>query len=246
MSLPSAARSLLAASLLLAAPATLAQTPPAAPLPGHPRVVRVSGTGEVKATPDEVFIDLAVEALAATAKASGEQNAQKMEKVLAALVASGLARKELQTRAYSVYPEYAPTDGNQKPRLQGYRSNNTVTVHLTDLTRAGPTLDKALGAGANRVDSVRFGLTQADAAQAEALRRAVARARASAQAVAAALGVKLGAVLEASTVADAPPSYPMMRSEAMAKGGGDASDTAIQPQEQTVTAQVSLVFAIER
>lgn len=218
-----------------------------APAPGGqgPRTVRVMGLGEVKAHPDEAFIELAVEAVAPSAKAAGEENARRMEKVLAALVASGLARKELETRNYSVYPEYTPAEGAQRPRLRGYRSNNTLTIHLKDLSKVGPTLDRALAAGANRVDGVRFGLSQAEGAQAEALKRAVARARASAQVMAAALGVKLGPVLDASTVAEEPPVRPMMRS-AMADGAREAEGTAVQPEEQTVTARVSLVFAVER
>lgn len=94
--------------------AAQAQVPP----PGSPqarppvdpqvRTLRVEGTGEVKAQPDEAFIDVAVETSAVNAKAAGEENAKRMEKVLAALTSAGIVKRDLQTRNYNVYPEYTP------------------------------------------------------------------------------------------------------------------------------------------
>ncbi|WP_408888697.1 SIMPL domain-containing protein [Myxococcus faecalis] len=209
------------------------------------RTLRVEGTGEVKAQPDEAFIDLAVETLEKTAKAAGEQNAKKMEKVIAALTSAGIPRKEIQTRNYSVYPDYGPPAPNEtEPKLRGYRVSNVVSVHLTELSRVGSVLDQALAAGANRVDQVRFGLARQDAVQGEALRQAVARARKSAEVLAAALNVKLGAVVDASTVTEPPQLYPARF--AMAEMASDARvATPIQPEEQTVQAKVTLIYVIE-
>lgn len=237
----------------LAGAAAVAQTRPAPPQPAPApavapgaRTLRVEGNGETKAAPDEAYLDLAVETVAPTAKAAGEENARKMEKVLAALTQAGIPKREIDTRNYSVFPEYTPlpTDGAE-PKLKGYRVQNLVSVHVTDLTRVGALLDKALAAGANRVDAVRFGLSRPDAVQAEALRQAVQRARNSAQVLAAALGVKLGPVLDASTVSE--PVRPfvtrMARMESADLAAGPT--TPIEPEEQTVTARVVLIFAIE-
>lgn len=237
----------------LAGTTAVAQTRPApepAPVPAverNARTLRVEGHGETKAAPDEAYLDVAVETVAPTAKAAGEENARKMEKVLAALTQAGVPKREIDTRNYNVFPEYSPPrpDGTE-PKLKGYRVQNLVSVHVTDLTRVGVLLDKALAAGANRVDGVRFGLSKPDAVQGEALRQAVQRARNSAQVLAAALGVKLGAVLDASTVSEPPRFYParlaMMESADMKAAG---PTTPIQPEEQTVTARVTLIFAIE-
>ncbi|MGZ3459157.1 MAG: SIMPL domain-containing protein, partial [Archangium sp.] len=166
----------------------------------------------------------------------------KMDKVVAALVQAGLARRDIQTRNYTVYPDYPPqTQPGEAPKLKGYRVSNLVEVHVRELTRVGELLDTALNAGANQVQSVRFGLSKPEAVQGEALRNAVERARQSAQVLAAALGVKLGPVLDASTVTEplGPIPLPMgLQSKA-------AVTTPIEPQEQTVQATVSLIFAIE-
>ncbi|HYO59040.1 SIMPL domain-containing protein [Archangium sp.] len=211
------------------------------------RTIRVEGTGEVKVAPDEAFIDLAVETQAPTAKVAAEENARKMDQVIAALVQAGIARKEIETRNYSVFPEFQPqTRPDEVPKLRGYRVSNQVEVHVRELSRVGPLLDTALGAGANRVDSVRFGLSKPEAVQGEALRNAVERARQSAQVLASALGVRLGPVLDASTVSEPQRPFPVAARFEMARAGGAADvTTPIQPEEQTVLATVTLVFAIE-
>ncbi len=243
-------RSLLLTAMLFTGATALAQpqpvsTQPRTQAPTGLRTIRVEGTGEVKAQPDEAFIDVAVETLAPNVKAAGEQNAKRMEKVIAALTSAGIARRDIQTRNYSVYPDYAPPMPNQtEPKLRGYRVSNLVSVHVKDLSRVGSLLDQALAAGANRVDSVRFGLSRQEAVQGEALRQAVARARKSAEVLAASLNVKLGAVLDASTVTEPPQFYPARLAMAEA-ADGRAMSTPIQPEEQTVQAKVTLVFGIE-
>lgn len=226
----------------LVAPAA-AQTPPTAPQ--APRTIRVSAVGEVQVTPDQAALDLAVETLASTARAAGEENARRMERVIQALVAAGVPRADIATRNYSIYPEYEPVEGGEAPRVRGYRVNNTVSVETRDLARVGPLIDAALAAGANRVDGVRFSLSNPQAAGNRALRQAVEQARASAETMAAALGVRLGRVLDASTGVE-PPVFPMPRFEAADMAMRAAAPTPIQPGEQTVRATATLVFEILR
>ncbi|QRN98103.1 SIMPL domain-containing protein [Archangium violaceum] len=256
----SVARTALLLVLLMSTLAPLAKAqpreppPPPAPTPTVPivargeRTLRVEGLGEVKVEPDEAFMDLGMETLAPTAKAAAEENARKMEKVVGALVKAGIPREEIETRNYTVSPEYQPpTRADEAPKLKGYRVSNTVEVHVRELARVGPLLDTALNAGANRVESVRFGLSKPEVAQGEALRNAVERARQSAQVLASSLGVRLGPVLDASTVTEPQRPIPVVtRFEMASAAGARDATTPIQPQEQTIQATVTLVFAIEQ
>jgi uncharacterized protein len=243
-------RAVLLSALLLGLPlqGALAQPRPPAVVPvtaTQERTIRVEGQGEVKVSPDEAFIDLAVETQAASAQAASEANAKKMDKVIAALVQAGVARKDLETRNYSVAMEYEPpVRAGEAPKPRGYQVNNSVQVHVRDLTKVGPLLDTSLKAGANRVDSVRFGLSKPETGRDGALRDAVERARQSAQVLAAALGVKLGPVLDASTITEPIRPMPLARF-AMATAESADVATPIQPQEQTVQATVTLIYAIE-
>jgi uncharacterized protein YggE len=218
-----------------------------APRAAMPATIRVSATGEARGTPDQAWIDFGMETLAPTAKAAGEQNARAMDRVVAALLAAGVARADVQTHDYNLYPEYQPRpNGEGAPTIRGYHAANVVTVRTDDITRVGALIDAALAAGANRADAIRFGMKNPDALRAQALRQALERGRAEAQTIAAGLGVRLGRVLDASTSLGSPRPMPvaMMARAAMADAA-PAPPTPVEAGEQTVTAMVSLVFAIE-
>lgn len=207
------------------------------------RTLHVEGAGEVKAEPDEGWVDVAIETQAPTAKAAGEENARRTERVITALEAAGIPRKEIDTRNYTIFPEYAPPAPNSEPVLVGYRASNMLSVHVLELARMGDIIDAALAARANRVDGVRFALSNEDTVRSVALRQATERAHQQAEVLASSLGVQLGPVLDASTVAEAPRLISTrMAFQAVTRG---VPATPILPEEQTLTARVTVIYAIE-
>lgn len=232
---------LLAAALLTGLPIHAQQAPQAATAT---RTIRATGVGEAMTRPDEAHLEFGVETVAPTAQAASTANAQRMERVIAALIAAGIPRSEIQTRGFAVFPDYEHNPQTPEPRIRGYRVTNTVAARTEAIPQIGRLIDVALAAGANRVHGVRFGVRNMDTPRAEALRRATARARAQAETIAGALGVRLGPVIDAST-ADQPPRYVAPLEMAAMRQAADALSTPIEPGEQTVVATVSLVFAIE-
>lgn len=216
------------------------------PPPPREQTIRVTGTGEARARPDQAVADFAVETASATAQAAASENAGVMERVIAALVRAGVPRERIETSGYNVFPEYdpQPRPDQTTPAVRGYRVMNTVTVTLDDVNRVGSVIDAALGAGANRVNGVRFGLRDPQAFRQRAIDDAVRRARADAEALAASLGVGLGMVREAYT-ADVGTVQPVMYERmAMAADMAQSAPTPINPGEQTVRATVVIVYAI--
>ncbi|CAN5691257.1 SIMPL domain-containing protein [soil metagenome] len=208
------------------------------------RTIRVTGVGETQVRPDQARIMFAVETTGATAQVAARDNAQLMDRVISALVAAGVPRTDIETRGYSLHPDYAHDEGRREPRIRGYRASNQVVLRTTQLDRVGGFIDTALGAGANRMDGIMFGLRDTAPAQAIALRSAVEAAHASARTIAEALGVQLGPVLDASTSTDLVRPFARemdhgVRMEALA-----SAPTPIQPGEQTVRAQVSVIYSI--
>lgn len=235
-------------ALALAA-AALAVNARAADAQTTPPVLRVTGTGEVRAAPDQAVADFAVETRGSTAREAGAQNAQTMERVIAALVRAGVPRDRIDTRDYNVYPEYDPRprpEGGEPPVI-GYRVNNTVSATLYELDRVGTVIDAALASGVNRVNGVRFGLRDPQRFRQQAIADAVRRARADAEAMAGALNLQLGLVREAQTGADvyAPPPPMPQAMMARAEMASDAV-TPITPGELTVRATVSVVYAVSQ
>jgi uncharacterized protein len=235
----------MAMTLGLAVPAGADAQAPAAGMAAE-RTIRVTGVGEARVRPDQAQVAFAVETVAATAQAAGRENARVMDRVIAALVQAGIPRADLETRGYGLHPEYAHDEPRREPRIRGYRATNRVLLRTQQLERVGEFIDIALNSGANRMEGISFGLRDPQAAETAALRAAVERGRASAQTIADALGVQLGTVLDASTTAEVIRPFPVMMDQSMLRmeAAQAAPPTPVEPGEQTVRAQITLIYQI--
>jgi uncharacterized protein len=228
--------------LALIAPAfAMAQaTPQSTPVP----TIDVTGNAEVRANPDRATMDVAVETHGDTAARAASANARLSQKVADALKAALGSNGKIQTGSYNLMPDYRSRPGEVEAEIIGYRAVNTVTVETTALDRVGPLIDAAIGAGANRVDSVSFTMRDQSGPRNEAIAKAADDAIGQARALAAALGVKLKRVLHASTTAEPRPIRLM--SFATARMAAVPSEpTPISPGQITVPATVTLTYEIE-
>lgn len=209
-----------------------------------PRVISISGLGEVKTRPDMATISTGVVSEGATAKDALAKNNAAMAAVIAALKNAGIAEDDIQTSDFSVSPKYPPYQPNQTtaPRIVGYTVSNQVTAKVKDLAKLGGILDTLVQSGSNQINGIAFGVDEPKPQLDEARKKAVADARAKAELYAAAAGVSLGKVIQISESSMVVPPMPMYRREAMA--ASDAS-VPIAAGSQTVTANVSITFEIQ-
>jgi uncharacterized protein YggE len=227
---------------LAAALATaLAILPAAAQEPAPPaRTVSVTGAAEVEAVPDLATVSAGVDTQAETAAAALTANSATMTEVFAALEASGIERRDMQTSNLSLGAVWEPyRDGEQPPRVIGYQASNMVTVRVRDITSVGAVIDAVATAGANRLNGVSFEVAEPRAAIDRAREQAVADARARAELYARAAGVTLGPVLTISEARE--PSQPFFARAA------DTIEAAPPIAEGTVAlrAEVNVVFGLE-
>ncbi|MGH7906194.1 MAG: SIMPL domain-containing protein [Candidatus Binataceae bacterium] len=239
---PLLAATLAAFLILLTLPAAHAQTNPAGNPPAV-RTIKVSGHGEAHATPDVAFLNLAIETHAPTAQACASLNADLAQKVVNALQSKLNGKGRVWTGGYTLYPEYEEAAAQKKPAIAGYRAENSITVQTGAINLLGELIDSAIGAGANRINYLNFGLRDDTKARSEAIALASRDAQAQAQALAAALGVKLGPIVNASTVAEVRPS-PLPRFGAAYAAAANTA-TPVESNEVTVPATVSLVYQIQ-
>lgn len=211
-------------------------------------VLSVSGSGEIDAEPDEASVRLGIEAENEAAAAAQREASTIATAILAALAEIGIEKEAIQTSALRLHPLYqqpAPRSAaGVEPRIIGYRASNEVTVELTDLDKVGPAIDAAIGAGANRVIGVDFGLQDDLEMRRQALAEAIREARQKAETMAQALGVPLGPVLEVQEggVAVQPrysPGVAMMRAESVG-----SPSTPVQPGKVTVRASVQVRYRL--
>lgn len=211
-----------------------------------PPIISVSGEGIVEAQPDRATISVGVVTRDKNPSAVQAANARDAASVINSIVALGIERRNISTGNYNFAPTYRHTD-NGKKILEGYEATNSVTVIVDDLSLVGKIIDAALNHGANRVDSLNFGLRDKTAYQDEALRLAVLDAKRKADVAAAALGksiVSVRSVSINSSQVSAPRNYKMAR--AMVEDSAAEYETPIESGTLHCSASVHVEFEISR
>lgn len=207
------------------------------------RTITVTGTGKVELTPDTAYIYIGVHSEGPDAVKAVSSNNEKSEAVKDALVALGVAEKDIQTTNFSIYPQPRYDDQGQPTGEITYMVDNTVYVKVGDLDKVGEILDAAVKAGANSINGISFDLEDKSAAMAEAREKAVGDANVQAQQLAEAAGVSLGPVITISTSSSTPivPIY--------GKGGGASVEMAasapVSPGQMTISVDVFMVYGIQ-
>jgi len=203
-----------------------------------PHTITMTGHGEIKAVPDTATVNAGVTTNAPTAAAALSANSMRMNQLFGALKKLGIPDREIQTRGFSVSPQYANGDSNNPRRLSGYQVNNEVTVRLDDVARIGNTLDTLVGAGANQLNGIAFDIAMPAPLLEKARTQAIADARTRAETYAHTAGLTLGPIVSIVEAGGEGPPRPLFRMAALAE------QTPISPGEQSVTADVTVVWEI--
>lgn len=234
----------LSAAAIVALPAAAQVALPMATVVPDGTVLDVTTTGRVSRTPDLATITAGVVTQAPVAATALSENAQRMDAVIKALKAAGLAARDLSTSNVALSPQYRYQDG-KPPVITGYQASNSVAIRFRDIARAGAVLDALVRAGANQIDGPNLSLSNPEAALDEARTQAIAKARARAELYAKAAGLsvaKIVAIDEAGeNGGDRPRPMPMM---ARAAVQSDA-ETVVLPGETDVTASVNVRFLLK-
>lgn len=195
---------------------------------GH--TVSVGGHGETAVAPDQATITVGVETRGSDAQSALSDNSSRMSAVIAAIKNQGVPADHIQTANLNIYFD---TDH------QSYVVNHQLTVRIDNVDKTGSILDAAVAAGANNAWNVSFDVKDTSAARSAALQAAVADARKRADAMATALGVSITGVGSASEASYS--SVPPIRYAAAAPATA-VSSTPINPGQETITADVNVVY----
>lgn len=212
-----------------------------------PRIF-VTGEGSVDLAPDMAIVNLSVMREAATARAALTANTEAMRKVLDALAALGIDKRDLQTANFDIQPRYTyppqtPTASPQAPKLVGYTVRNALTVRVRDLSKLGEVLDTSVTLGVNEGGSIQFTNNDPSAAITQARVNATKDALDRARTLADAAGVKLGNVLEISEQNFSPRPMMMAKMEMAMDSAGGAVPIAAGENSYKVTVSLSVAIA---
>ena len=233
----------LLAATAMAVPAAAAAQATAVIQPLAGTRLDVSATGEVTRVPDIAVISTGVVTRAASATAAIQQNANRMERVRAALRKAGVEDKDIQTSSINLNPDYVYAE-RQPPRLTGYQASNQVSVRFRDIRKTGEILDALVAEGANQINGPTLTIDKPEAALDEARLKALANGRARAELYARGLGMRVTRLLSVSETGGyaAPPPMPMY---ARAEMAAQDAKTSIDPGEQKVSVSVAMSFELQ-
>jgi uncharacterized protein YggE len=242
-------------------------------LPATPSTLSITSTSTTEVRPDRLSVTVGVETNGTTAQDAVSQNANLTGQVITTLSGLGIAEDRIETSSYSVSPIYEyiqppqpcieiyppPPGCETRQEIIGYRATNTVTVTLdvpffrvatqsVPDVNAGQVIDAAVGAGANRVDSVSFFISpdRQQEIRGTLIGDAITNARQRADIAAEALEMTITGVASATINPIDFPVYSVGLREAV---GGEAADsvsapTEILPGQQEVSTTISVVFYI--
>ena len=216
-----------------------------APLSADGTLLSVSAHAEATRVPDVATVSAGVVTQAADANAAMRDNAARMDAVMKAIRAAGIAERDIQTSGINLNPQYRYIE-NQPPAITGYQASNTVSLKVRDIGKLGGVLDALVASGANQVNGPAFEVDKPEIAYDEARRAALAKAQARATMYADALGVRVRRIVSIDEGGGFQPPVPMPM---MAMGRAEKSvayDTAVSPGETTLGANLNVVFELGR
>lgn len=206
------------------------------------RSITVSGEATVTAKPDIATVNISVETSSPNAKAAARENANTMSAVRSAVIAAGADAAGIETNNYNLYPEQVYKDG--EPKIKGYKCDNSMKVTVRNLSLTGSVMDAAVKAGANRIDSVDFRVSNPESFKNQALRQATADAYQKAKVIAAALGRNIINVYGVTESTNNVVPYRLMRVDAVGEAKA-AATTPIEPGDAQIKSEVTAVFEVD-
>lgn len=199
------------------------------------RLVTVGGEATIAVAPDTAIIRIGVTSQGKNAREASEANARQITAVLAAIKASGIDDRDIQTSRLSLQPQYDPNKSGTA-RLTGFQVTNQLTVRIHDIGKLPDILDRAIAAGANEMSGIEFAVSQQSRLLDQARAEAVADARRKAELYAQAAGAKLGRVLQIAEES-APAPRPLV--QAMRAGA-----VPVAPGEQMLRVAVTVSYEL--
>ncbi|MET9799898.1 SIMPL domain-containing protein [Streptomyces sp. NPDC006368] len=217
------------------------------PPPGTPEAPRVAVRGEARleVDPEIARVGITIGARGTDRRSALEDLTRRNTTALDLIKSYGDAVERLETGAFSITPEL--TRHGKGERVRAYHGRVHLTAELTDFTALGELTTRLADLDLTRVDGPWWTLRPDSPAHGAARRQAVREAVQRAREYAEALGTTLAALIELADLGAE--NTPMAGgTPRMAFAAAEAPDTPpalnLEPQRQTVTAQVNARFTM--
>ncbi len=206
----------------------------------------VQSTETVRAAPDKAEVTFIVETTAEDPQDCQQQNMTAVQQVIDALKNMGIEEKYLQTSDYSLNPQYDYNGGTET--LIGYQMWTEIKAEGLELLQTGKVLQTGVSAGANRVQNVKYFISNYEEHYAEALELAMKSAREKAEVMAAADGCSIEGISKVEEFEE-DNSYRYVMTDryaetALMAAAEDTGDSPVMAGELEVEANIQVTYLI--
>ena len=153
----------------------------------EPRLIAVSGNAELKLDPDKVDLQIGIVSRGANPAEALAKNQAAEQKLTGVASRFGVAKGDIDA-GYTALTYAERTKERTQPY---YEAEQGITVTLHDVSKYGDLLAALLSAGANRIDSVTFGVSNLPELRKKVRAMAVHAAREKAEQLAQESGVRI-------------------------------------------------------
>ena len=205
--------------------------------------ISVIGEGKIKVVPDEALISVSVETIAKEAKEAKNQNDVIADKVLKLIKKKGILSSDFQTQRMSLTQNY-----DYSSKKKNYVANQTISIHLKDLSKYDELMLELVDTGINRIQGVEFKSSKIKELEKQARKNALIDAKAKANDYVSVLdGQKVGKALLISDNSQTHYPQPMYGGmmKTMAMESDDLPRETLAVGEIEIISTVSVTFLLE-
>lgn len=219
------------------------------------RTIEVIVTQTVRVEPDVANITIGCLAYGETHDQAYQANLAIADKVIKALLGTGLAKTQIESGSLELGENNAPEEPQNRTLLKArkFKAHQTWKIRAT-AGEAQKLIDVAVQAGANGLEDVGWEVADEESLEAKARAAAMERARSNAEELAKSAGAKIGALLYASNIANAMMlslagrSLQTMSSTVVLRANGSSAPAfslTLFPEKVSKQATVRAVFAMD-
>jgi uncharacterized protein len=205
----------------------------------------VNGTGTVVVTPDIANLSLGVSEQAARVADAQAQAAVDMDKVMSALSAKGIDKKDISTQNYNIFQLTRYDNNSQQSIVTGYQVSNTVNVKIRAIASTGAVIDAVAAAAgdAARINGISFSVDDPTQYYSQVRTMAVNDAKNKAAQLASLAGVTLGKPLYISENSPGT-TVPYVPAPTLA-GAGQGVTTPVSPGQTNITLNIQVAYSVQ-
>jgi uncharacterized protein YggE len=205
------------------------------PIKCERRIMKVNGKGMVEAEPDMVLISVGVITRDINPESAQNFNEATSKKLINSMLQLGIAKDDIKTSSYTIYPEYNYIEGKQI--LTGYIVTHILEIKIKDMSMTGKVINTAVANGANQINRVDFTLEDAKYHYNRALKLAVKDAASKAQSISAVMKVNFNSI-PCSITEQSTSFTPLLEQSSMKF----AATEAVMPGDIEITATIEAEF----